>query len=525
MDRRTVYLQELIQVSDMLQAQRNAVRGLGALAMGIFGTPTVAATIPPNTLPTWGTNLRVSVPAIMIYQLGQVDPRSWPDPTGAGTPIAILSADPTQLMMQGLNVGATVVALTGTPDVALSIGVGNSIYYLIEGQISTTSGAPQPIDQNNQVLPYQSLLQTIISSATSSTVINVGSTVGMSQGDRIAIPGFTFGGNQTSLITTINSATQLTLTTALDSTTNIGGAVLRDLNPAAGSPLNGPGNTGIAQPTDRVWAVTLQVKAGTAGATPAKPSADAGFIPLWLVGPLANGFLSSSGSASIAVATDQITGLQTAPFLPGYALNTAHHHKGLPGQAAQIDLASEASYVPVNRIGDNMTGALTFLAPGTIGVPGDSGTVPPTPGLGFTSFVTTDPTITANISGLRLSHSGWIDAISTLGLRWNPPNASYAPFPFTRFTTSTATHTNTLTESVTVGFAPSLVILLSEGAPGSGFYFVFGSGGNSIVRIISSTSGSDVYATADQPGAILTTTGFRFGGGEITGTFRWFALG
>jgi len=37
------------------------------------------------------------------------------------------------------------------------------------------------------------------------------------------------------------------------STTNIAGLVLRDLNPAAGAPLNGPGNTGIAQPIDRVW--------------------------------------------------------------------------------------------------------------------------------------------------------------------------------------------------------------------------------------------------------------------------------
>ncbi len=71
-------------------------------------------------------------------------------------------------------------------------------------------------------------------------------------------------------------------------------------NPSA--PFSGAGNNGIAQPTTRAGIFALQVKAGTAATTGTQvpPSADAGWLPLYVV-TVANGAVSIvSGNISVA---------------------------------------------------------------------------------------------------------------------------------------------------------------------------------------------------------------------------------
>lgn len=328
MDRRTVYLQELAQVSDVLWMQRNTVRGLGILAETMFGRNTIASTLDPasgpNKVATPGAGLSVDVPPLAIYEFAQVDPAQW----------STLSADTQQVLIQGFNLSLT------NKTCSLTTTAGQSQYFLIEGKLNNA------VDQNPQVLPHFPVIQMITVAGSSTTVLKVASNAGVANGDPIIVQGIATASGLMATATPSSTDT-ITLSTALLSAPGTG-ITVRDVMPNNGNPLNGPNNSGATLNTDRVCSVTITVKAGVPGASPTAPAVDSGYVPLYLVGPIAHG--------SSSLLAGQIVFAPNSPFFP--TLIGAAHHKGIPGQANKIDMLSETSYTPVNLAGDTMTGEL-----------------------------------------------------------------------------------------------------------------------------------------------------------------------
>jgi hypothetical protein len=108
------------------------------------------------------------------------------------------------------------------------------------------------------------------------------------------------------------------------------GAVLGYYNSAKPSePLNGPANAGTSQMQDRTQKATLAIKAGTSGASPTAPTADAGYTALYTV-TIPYGETTLSGG-NVALVAD-------APFIVGL---TSSHHTGAVGSAPKIDALTE----------------------------------------------------------------------------------------------------------------------------------------------------------------------------------------
>lgn len=116
-------------------------------------------------------------------------------------------------------------------------------------------------------------------------------------------------------------------------------------NPA--QPLQGQGGAGAQQNTRRQALVQFKVKYGAPATTGSEtpPTADSGYVGLYLI-DLAYGQTQITQSNILVAGPSVGTGVPSnypqAPFLAGL-LN--QHHLGIPGQAPQINLASEVQGV------------------------------------------------------------------------------------------------------------------------------------------------------------------------------------
>jgi hypothetical protein len=122
--------------------------------------------------------------------------------------------------------------------------------------------------------------------------------------------------------------------------------------------LSGPGGDGAAQATRRKGVAVVQAKAGAAAATGSQvpPAADSGFLAAYVV-TIAYGQTTIT-SANIA----------PAPALPLLAGLLNSHHGGVPGQAPQINLATEVQgLLPAANIAPGALAA-ALPAPATINV-------------------------------------------------------------------------------------------------------------------------------------------------------------
>jgi microcystin-dependent protein len=108
-------------------------------------------------------------------------------------------------------------------------------------------------------------------------------------------------------------------------------------------PFQGPNNDGSSQPTERKATVSIQVINGTPASTGSEvpPNPTNGWVPLFLVDLAFAQTTITSGQILVAgpsVGNNVPSNYPGAPFLAGL-LN--QHHKGIPGQAPQIDLTAE----------------------------------------------------------------------------------------------------------------------------------------------------------------------------------------
>lgn len=85
-----------------------------------------------------------------------------------------------------------------------------------------------------------------------------------------------------------------------------------EVNPA--SPFSGPANSGASQPTRRAGSVGLVSKPGLQSSTPAAPSVDTGYVPLYLV---------TVPFGTTAITGAMITIAPGAPFISGNQLSEA----------------------------------------------------------------------------------------------------------------------------------------------------------------------------------------------------------
>ncbi len=126
-------------------------------------------------------------------------------------------------------------------------------------------------------------------------------------------------------------------------------------------PLQGQGGSGATLPTERTATVSLKVVYGTPATTGSEtpPSADSGYVGLYLI-DLAYGQTAITQAeiltAGPSVGTNVPSNYPYAPFLAGL-LN--QHHKGIAGQAPQIDLTSEVKNILPNA---NTTAVTTATA-------------------------------------------------------------------------------------------------------------------------------------------------------------------
>ena len=132
-------------------------------------------------------------------------------------------------------------------------------------------------------------------------------------------------------------------------------------------PLQGQGGSGASLNTERTATVVLSVVYGTPATTGSEtpPSAGANNIGLYLIDLTYGQTTITSGDIFVAgpsVGTGVPSNYPYAPFLAGL-LN--QHHKGIPGQAPQIDLTQEvknilpASNLPFTVGSGNFTATLT----------------------------------------------------------------------------------------------------------------------------------------------------------------------
>jgi hypothetical protein len=112
-------------------------------------------------------------------------------------------------------------------------------------------------------------------------------------------------------------------------------------------PFEGPNNDGASQPTKRKATITIQIIYGSPASTGSEvpPNPTAGWVPLYLADLAFNRTTVVSGQILVArpsVGASVPNNYPGAPFLAGL-LN--QHHKGIPGQAPQIDLTSEVKNI------------------------------------------------------------------------------------------------------------------------------------------------------------------------------------
>jgi hypothetical protein len=122
--------------------------------------------------------------------------------------------------------------------------------------------------------------------------------------------------------------------------------------------LSGPGGDGAAQATTRKGVAVVQAKAGTAAATGSQttPAPDSGFLAAYVVTVV---------YGQTAITSANIAAAPAAPLLAGL-LNA--HHGGVPGQAPQINLATEVQgLLPAANIAPGAL-ASALPAPATINV-------------------------------------------------------------------------------------------------------------------------------------------------------------
>lgn len=130
MDRSIVYPGSIPLDTDLLNTNRNAMIGLGALIQAVLGTATVVDGLAVS--PTSPASLSVSVAPGSITQLSTLDPSAY----------GSLAADTTTpLVKMGINLAATSFTLTA-PTTS-----GQSVAWLIEASF-------QEADTNPVVLPY-----------------------------------------------------------------------------------------------------------------------------------------------------------------------------------------------------------------------------------------------------------------------------------------------------------------------------------------------------------------------------------
>ncbi len=149
-------------------------------------------------------------------------------------------------------------------------------------------------------------------------------------------------------------------------------------NPSA--PFSGPGNSGTPQNTLRKGIVNLQVKAGIAATTGTQvaPSADSGFIGLWLV-TVANGQLTISGGNIVQVANAPFIGasyMPQLPAIPGYIQSGAWGYCVDAGTVNALSIAPVPPPASITsgmkltvKVANALTGASTLavkLANGTV---------------------------------------------------------------------------------------------------------------------------------------------------------------
>src|SRR5262249_11926083 len=141
-----------------------------------------------------------------------------------------------------------------------------------------------------QVAPLESTTWSVLAADTSDQIVK--------QGINLAPTNFTITPPAT------GGFSQVFLIEAAYADLDTGSTVLpyfNSANPAA--PFSGAGNNGTPQNAIRKGIVNLQIKAGTAATTGTQvaPSADAGFIGLWLI-TVANGQVTISGGNIVQVA-------------------------------------------------------------------------------------------------------------------------------------------------------------------------------------------------------------------------------
>lgn len=441
MDRRTIFLQQLVGVSDFLTMQRNMLKGLCGLAHGIMGGNTVVMTSPANTTPGQPTDalpsfaaLVLTVPSLYIYQLAALD-AAW----------STLGVDNTPFLMQGFNPGGTNFNITPP-------GAGLSQFFLIEAQLAASS------DETPVVLPYFAQIQTTTLASSTTSKIYVSSNQGMADGDQIVVQGFSASGGVPVFISGAPSSDGggdfINISPSLTSAPGAG-VTVRDTNPNNGNPLAGPGNSGVAQNIDRIRRVSLQVKAGTAAASPTQPTATAGWIPLYMIGPVPNG--ASTLSGLIAKAPD-------APFWPG--LSGRSHHGGVAGQANKINVDAELSEDLVKVAGDVMTGDLVLphleVVEGQIRFNGKFGTVwtngGSSAGLPHGLYKIDYPSVPSFDDSLVI--------LAPQAVRYLKPGNTFDQLPpFARIASGDYVGTGTAGRTFNLGFTPYLLLIIPSQDP------------------------------------------------------------
>ena len=330
MNRRSVYLQEIPLASDLLQIQRNSMVGLGALIEALYGDGPTYISIPPASIPTFPGGLVVRPPRGILHQkLATFDP-AWP-----AAPNTILSADTTPVCVQALSLTQSNITYSAPAGGTAA----NSYFVLVQARILAAQ------EQSPVVLPFYPLIQTtvIADAGNTSQVFRVASRVGIRVGDPIVVVGIATSDGIIALVDSFDQAGPAIPNIRLNKTlVSIppNGTIVNDIVPNAGNPLNGIGNNGVALVTDRLDVVEFTLKVGVPSTTPVVPTADAGFTPLWFIGPIIG------NATNLAVTLPVITPHGSAPILPSL-VGASHHVSGLPGHSLPINLTTEVSYPAV----------------------------------------------------------------------------------------------------------------------------------------------------------------------------------
>jgi hypothetical protein len=144
-----------------------------------------------------------------------------------------------------------------------------------------------------------------------------------------------------------------------------GGLLLYYNSTNPSQPFQGPNNDGQIQPTVRLGTVAIQVLYGSVATTGSEvpPTPTTGWVPMYLVDLTFGQTQITSGQILVAgpsVGSNVPSNYPGAPFIAGL-LN--QHHKGIAGQAPQIDLTAEVkNQLPLtNMPASNTTGGISAI--------------------------------------------------------------------------------------------------------------------------------------------------------------------